>query len=314
MEAPATLLDAVTYFSDLDRAHEYATAMRWPNGVACPRYDCGSAAVRFIKTRRVWLCKDCDRQFTVKVGTVFEDSPIPFTKWLPAIWLLSSNKNGISSYELAKALRVTQRTAWFILHRIRLAFKDDDTSPLSGEVEADETFIGGRLRHRHRSHLHIPTGRKAVGPKGKTPILGVLQRGKDGKGSKVRGWVIPDTRKKTMLPKIYETVAHGSNLFTDSAYHYTDLHTDYVHAVVNHAHEYVSREGAHVNNLECFWAVLKRTLGGTYIAPRPKHLERYLDEQIFRFNTRDDRDGARFNKALKATDGKRLTYKALTGK
>jgi hypothetical protein len=164
---------------------------------------------------------------------------------LPALWLLSSNKNGISSCELAKALNVTLRTAWFILHRIRLALKDDDAAQLSGEVEADETY-GGRLRHKHPAHLHIPTGRKAVGPEGKTPILGILRRGK---GGKVRGWVLPDTRKKTMLPKIYETVAHGASLFTDSAHHYSDLHTDYVHAVVNHAHEYVSREGAHVNNI-----------------------------------------------------------------
>jgi transposase-like protein len=314
MEAPATLLEAVSYFSDPDRAHEYATAMRWPNGVACPRYGCGSAAVRFVKTRRLWICKECDRQFTAKVGTVFEDSPIPFTKWLPAIWLLSSNKNGISSYELAKALKVTQRTAWFILHRIRLAFKDDEAFRFSGEVESDETYVGGKLRHKQRYHQHVPSGIKRLGTAGKTPILGILQRGKDGKPSKVRGWVIPNARKKTMLPKLYETVEHGSHLFTDNAHHYAHVHHDFVHSVVNHAKEYVSRDGAHVNNIECFWSVLKRTLGGTYIAPRPKHLERYLDEQIFRFNNREDRDGDRFNKALKATDGKRLTYKALTQK
>ncbi len=314
MKAPATLLEAVTYFSDPDRAHEYATAMRWPSGVACPRYDCGSAAVRFVKTRRLWVCKDCNRQFTAKVGTVFEDSPIPFTKWLPAIWLLSANKNGISSYELGKALKVTQRTAWFILHRIRLALKDDEALQLSGEVEADETYVGGKLRHKRRYHQHVPSGIKRMGTAGKVPILGILQRGKDGKPSKVRGWVLPNARKKSMLPKLYETVEHGSHLFTDNAHHYAHAHHDYVHSVVNHAKEYVSRDGAHVNNIECFWSVLKRTLGGTYIAPRPKHLERYLDEQIFRFNTREDKDGDRFNKALKATDGKRLTYKALVSK
>ena len=148
MGAPATLLEAVTFFSDPDRAHQYATMMRWPDGVACPRMGCGSVAVQYIKTRRAWRCKECQRQFTAKVGTVFEDSPIPFTKWMPAIWLLSSDRNGISSYELSRALHVTQRTAWFMLHRIRLAMRDG-AAPLSGEVEAHahSRYLGARWSH-----------------------------------------------------------------------------------------------------------------------------------------------------------------------
>jgi len=308
MEAPSTLLEAVTFFADADRAHEYATLMRFPNGVACPRLGCGSASVQFIKTRKLWRCKECKRQFTAKVGTIFEDSPIPFTKWMPAIWLLSSDRNGISSYELSRALKVTQRTAWFMLHRIRLAMRSTDTTPFSGDVEADETFVGAKARHIRRTHHNRPQGFKS-GPMGnKTPILGIMER-----GGRVRGWVVPDVKKKTLLPRVQDSVAHGSRLFTDSAHHYVDLKENYVHEVVNHAYEYVRGE-AHTNNMEAFWSVLKRTIGGTYIAPRPKHFERYLDEQIFRFNARKESDGKRFAKAVKATDGKRLTYKVLTGK
>ncbi len=308
MEGPDTLLEAVTFFSDVDRAHEYATQMRFPNGVACPRVGCGSASVQYVKTRRLWRCKECKRQFTTKVGTIFEDSPIPFTKWLPAIWLLANDRNGISSHELGRALRVTQRTAWFMLQRIRLAMRSTDTTPFSGDVEADETFIGAKARHIRRSHHKTAQGHKS-GPMGnKTPILGIMER-----GGRMRGWVVPDTRKNTLLPKVMDSVAHGSRMFTDSAHHYVDLKESYVHEVVNHAYEYVRGE-AHTNNMEAFWAVLKRTIGGTYIAPRPRHLERYLDEQIFRFNHRKTTDGERFTVALKATDRKRLTYKALTGK
>jgi transposase-like protein len=308
METPASLLEAIEFFSDPARAHEYATKMRWPNGVACPRMGCGSAAVRYIKTRRTWFCKECKRQFTAKVGTVFEDSPIPFTKWMPAIWLLTANRNGISSYELARGLKVSQKTAWFMLHRIRLILRNTDTTPFSGKVEADETFVGAKARHLRRTHHKAISGLKS-GPVGnKTPILGIMER-----GGRMRGWVMSDIKKKTLLPKVYETVAHGSRMFTDSAMHYVDLKESYIHETVNHAFEYVRGE-AHTNNMEAFWAVLKRTLGGTYIAPRPWHLERYLDEQIFRFNTRKESDGKRFAKAVKAADGKRLTYKTLTGK
>src|ERR1700732_2106142 len=231
MDAPRTLLEAVTYFADADRANDYATKMRWPNGVACPRMGCGSASVQYIKTRHLWRCKECKRQFTAKGGTIFEDSPIPFTKWLPAMWLLSSDRNGISSYELARALGVMQRSAWFMLHRIRLAMRSDDSTPFTGDVEADETFIGGKLRHKRRTHYHVPSGLKPVGPVGKTPILGIMER-----QGRIRAWVVPDVRKRTPLPKVYDTVAHGSRMFTDSAHHYTDLQADYVHQVVNHAY------------------------------------------------------------------------------
>jgi transposase-like protein len=195
METPRTLQEAITYFADSDRAREFVVALRWPNGVACPRYGCGSAYVQWIGTRKLWRCKECKRQFTAKVGTVFEDSPIGFEKWLPAFWLLSSAKNGISSYELHRALGVTQKTAWFMLHRIRLAMKTKTFERLHGEVEADETFIGEKLRNKHRAHRHVRSGKKSTGPVGKTPILGIMQRGKSAAGS------CPMLKKPRCCPK-----------------------------------------------------------------------------------------------------------------
>ena len=306
METPKTLLEAITYFSDPQRAHDFVKELRWPNGVACPRMGCGSADVREIRGKRPrWFCRDCKREFTAKVNTIFEDSPIGFDKWLPAMWLLSSAKNGISSMEVHRALGVTQKTAWFMLHRIRLAMQDGNFEKLSGEVEADETFIGPTgpsiLR---RSGIKAKKGGR--GPSyGKTTVMGIRER-----GGKVRAWVVPDNRRKTLLPKIFEHVTAGSTVYTDALGSYHDLRHDYVHAVINHAEKYVDGR-VHTNSIENFWSVLKRTIGGTYICPRPKHLDRYLEEQIFRFNERENTDGPRFVKAVKGADSKRLTYKKL---
>jgi transposase-like protein len=306
METPKTLLEAVQYFSDLDRAHEFVTQLRWPYGVACPRMGCGSASVAYMPKYRQWYCKDCKRKFTAKVGTIFEDSPIGFDKWLPAIWLLASNRNGISSCELGRALGVTQKTAWFILHRVRLAMQDGTFEQLSGEVEADETFVGPKARSILR---YGDKSKKSRGPTyRKTVVMGIRER-----GGKVRAMVVPDTKRQTLLPKVFESVVPGSTVYTDAHHAYQGLRNRYVHQVINHAEKYVEGQ-VHTNSIENFWSVLKRTIGGTYIAPRPKHLDRYLDEQIFRFNERENTDGPRFSKAVKGVDGKRLTYKALIGK
>jgi len=306
MREPATLQEAVVYFADQDRAHAHFAQVRWPNGIAC--ISCGSSTVRGISRRR-WRCADCKRDFTAKLGTIFEDSPLGLDKWLPAIWLLANAKNGISSMELHRALGVTQKTAWFMLHRVRVALKLRSFDKLSGEVEADETFVGGKLRHKRRTHYHVPSGMKAVGPVGKTPVLGMMERKGD-----VRAFVIPDVRKKTLVPMLYKHIDFGSSLYTDSLQSYRNLGQYYrAHEIVNHAFEYV-RGSAHVNNVECFWSVLKRGLTGTYICPSPVHLDKYLDEHIFRFNTRQKKDGPRFDQALKGVDRKRLTYKKLIGK
>jgi transposase-like protein len=303
METPRTLLEAVNAFADPGVAHDFFVKLRWPHFVACPRPGCGSADVRYVKTRRLWFCRDCKRQFTAKVGTIFEDSPIGFDKWLPAIWMLSNDRNGISSCELARALGVTQKTAWFLLHRARLGMKSETYEQLTGRVEADETYIGGKVRHP-RPGL---TGTKAKGPgAGKATVMGMIER-----GGKVRAFVVADNKRRTLLPKIFENVAAGSVVYTDALKSYASVRDSYAHFVINHAEEYVRDHHVHTNSIENFWSVLKRTIGGTYICPRAWHLDRYLDEQIFRFNARKDKDAPRFIQAVKGVEGKRMTYREL---
>jgi transposase-like protein len=309
---PATLLEAVTYFADPDRAHAYAVKARWPNGVACPRQGCGSASVQALPKRRKFRCKECKRDFTAKVGTIFEQSPIPFTKWLPALWLLANTKNGTSSCEIARALGVTQKTAWFMLHRVRESMKDGNPAPLAGEVEADETFVGGK--HKGQGLFTNALGVKKLvhGPAtGKATVFGMVQRGKAGKPSQARAMVVPNHKASSLLPKIYENVRPGSTLYTDALRSYRQTDRDFVHDFIDHSVEYVNGR-VHTNTIENFWSCVKRTLHGTYIAVRPFHLDAYLDESVFRFNARKDDDAGRFVETLKGADGKRLTYAALT--
>lgn len=299
MDEPRTLLEAVAKFSNPQVAHDFFVDLRWPNGIACPREGCGSADAAKIANRNAWRCRDCNRQFSAKVNTVFEDSPIGFDKWLPAMWMLSNCRNGVSSCEIARALGVTQKTAWFMLHRIRHAMRCKSFVKLSGEVEADETFIGGKLGNkkgvigRQGSKQHL------------TNVFGVRQRKGD-----VRAMVVPNTRMLTLHMRLRDNVEPGATLYTDAWRAYASEHRRYIHRVIDHSVEYVRGE-IHTNGIECFWSVLKRTIKGTYIAPRPKHLDRYLDEQVFRFNSREDKDGYRFTLALKGADSKRLTWNNL---
>jgi transposase-like protein len=266
-------------------------------------------AVAYMPKRRRWFCRDCQGQFTAKTRTIFEDSPIGFDKWLPAFWLLASNRNGISSHELARALHVTQKTGWFMLHRIREAMTDRHFTKLAGPVEADETYVGGRPRRP--SIGRRPTHRHTGYHDRKVTVMGIVQRGK-GKGE-ARAWVVPNTTAETLTTLIRANVERGAWLYTDADGAYSPLTADYVHFVVNHAIEYVKGH-IHNNHIESFWALLKRNLKGTYVAPRPQHLQRYVEEQVFRFNRRHMSDGPRFAQAAKMADGKRLTYKALIGK
>ena len=304
--APTTLHEAIRYFADPDRAHDFVTKLRFPNGVACPRMGCGSANVGYIQTRRMWQCKDCKKQSSVKVGTIFEDSPIGFDKWLPAMWMLAGDRNGISSHELARAIGVTQKTAWFMLHRIRLAMKMKSLSPpLSGEVEADETFIGGKTRRLPRAVRVGYTDKKAK-MEAKTTVVGMVER-----GGRVRALVARDHKASTLGPIVRSNVAAGSILYTDALRSYHVLDNEYVHYIIDHSVRYVEGR-VHTNTIENFWSCLKRTLKGTYISTRPFHLDAYLDEQVFRFNNRELPDVARLEEAFKGADGKRVTYKALT--
>ena len=301
---PETLQEAVIYFSDKQACHDFMVALRWPDGVTCPR--CGSAKHSFISTRYTWQCKGCKKQFSTKVGTIFEDSPIGLEKWFVAMWLIVNCKNGISSYELARDLGVTQKTAWFMLHRIRLAMQDAGGGMLSGEIEVDETYIGGKARNMHAAKRRANiTG---TGGKDKSAVFGMVER-----GGKIKAVHVEETKKEDLQGHIRESVDAGAAIFSDANLSYIGLDEDYKHAVINHAVEYVSGN-THTNTIENFWSLLKRGLHGTYVSVEPFHLFRYIDEQAFRYNNRKGRDGDRFSVTLSQTAGRRVTYKELTGK
>jgi len=311
MEFPQTLHDAIRYFSTGDNALNFVVSLRWPTGVICPR--CGSKEVRFLKSRKIWECSECEslRQFSVKVGTVMEDSPISLDKWMCAFWLIANAKNGISSYELGRSLGVTQKTAWFMLHRIRLAMQDGSIEKFSGRVEADETFIGGVARnmHKDRKAKHQNTR----GGIGKVAVMGLLERNAPDKASRVKARVVRNVRRAGLQKHIRNEVEKGAEIYTDELRSYSGLEQDYVHKVINHAECY-AKGHVHTNGLENFWSLLKRGIKGTYVSVEPFHLFRYLDEQAFRFNERKDNDAGRFVKAVAGVLGKGLRYSSLTGK
>ena len=308
-EPPQTLLEAVRYFSDQDVCVEFVAKLRWPDGPVCPR--CEGTEHSFLTTRRLWKCKRCKKQFSVKVGTIFEDSPLGLDKWLPAIWLAANSKNGISSHELGRSLGITQKSAWFVLHRIRLAMRSGTFNMLSGTVEADETYIGGKARNMHRAKRREKFGDREGGlhpSTGKVPVLGMIDR-----GGRVRAKVVEDTKGKTLRSYVRDNVAPGSSLYTDSHSSYSGLGADFDHRVVDHAERYVDGN-VHTNYIENFWALLKRGLHGTYVSVKPFHLYRYLDERMFTFNERELTDLGRFTMVLQAVAGRRLTYSQLIGK
>jgi hypothetical protein len=308
METPKTLQEAIVFYANPDNCIAYLSAKRWKDGIVlCP--NCGAAGAKYMPSRRVWQCKTHHpkSQFSIKVGTIYEDSAIGLDKWLTATWLIVNCKNGVSSYELARDLGVTQKTAWFMLQRIRLTMQDEDHAKLSGQVEVDETFIGGKARNMHKDvKARKITG---TGGSGKVIVMGLLER-----GGKVKATVVQNRDRKTLHGIVLESVAASAEVFTDEWQSYTGLEESFNHQVINHAEAYV-RGQVHTNGMENFWSLLKRGLNGTYISVEPFHLFRYIDEQAFRYNNRKGlKDGDRFNLAVNQTLGKRLTYKELTGK
>ena len=308
-EFPKTLLAAIKHFADPDVALDFMVSMRWPDGVVkCPR--CNSAHVSFAKSRRIWICEDCPkrRSFSVKIGTIMEDSPLALDKWIVGMWLIMSAKNGISSYELHRALGITQKSAWFLGHRIRFALQNGSVEMMSGHCEADETFIGGKARFMRKGKRKA----KGTGPVAMTPVMGLLERTTNKRPSRVVLKVVETTKKPELQGQVRQYVLKGSEIHTDALKSYDGLEDEYTHNVIDHAVEYV-RGNVHTNGLENFWSLLKRTIKGTYVSVEPFHLFRYLDEQAFRFNERKATDSERFTKAVPSIVGRRLTYKALTG-
>lgn len=325
MDAPKTLQQAIQYFSDEQVCIDAVAEMRWPvTGPVCP--ECHAEKPYYIKTQKRWKCRNCRIQFSVKRGSIFEDSPIPLTKWLPVLWLLVNCKNGISSYEVAKAIGVTQKSAWFMLHRLRLVLKASLFNTKlggneGGEVEVDESFVGGKLRNMHRSRAMKLAATKlsegygtGVHHENKTAVLGILDR----ESRQVRAKVVADVKRETLQKEILKNVKYGSRVYTDQAVAYDTLHRRYIHDTVNHAETYVKGR-VHTNGMENFWSLMKRNLSGTYVAVEPFHLDRYLDEQVFRFNNRATKDNPlndadRFLLALSQVANRRLTFAELTGK
>jgi transposase-like protein len=301
-DLPTTLLDAARYFSDLTVCHNYMRRIKWPNGViTCP--DCNSDRIGEIKTRHMLRCKDCRKQFSYKVGTIFEDSSLGLDKWFVAVWAIANCKNGISSHELGRAIGVTQKTAWFMLHRIREAMKTGTFRKLGGTVEADETFVGGKAENMHKARrAQAIRGRGTVG---KTIVQGILER-----GGKMLAYVVPNTEGPTLRANVARNVEREATVYTDEAPAYGPLWKRYRHGMVDHSKAFVDGD-IHVNGVENFWSLLKRTIKGTYIHIAPFHLGRYCDEQVFRFDNRKTDDAGRFWAALLGVVGRRLTYRRL---
>jgi transposase-like protein len=317
MNPPKTLQQAIQFFTDPENCRQFMVAIRWSDGqVRCPH--CDSTKVTYLETAKVYRCygKHPRQKFSLKIGTVMEDSAIGLDKWLPVMWMMVNCKNGISSYEVARAVGVTQKSAWFMLHRIRLALKDTLVAKIDGDggpIEVDETFIGGRYQNMHRAkRLKLQNGMKA---NRKAVVMGMLER----ETRQVRAKVIPDVSRETLQNEILNQIERNSTVYTDKATGYDRLKTkEFVHETVNHMEEYV-RGQVHTQGIENFWSLLKRGLKGTYVAVEPFHLDRYVDEQVFRYNNRATKrspldDADRFIIALSQIAGKRLTYAELTGK
>ena len=305
VKTPKTLREAITYFSNPDNCVAYMAAKRWPNGVTCP--TCGSTKVRYDAKTWRWQCAShhAKRKFSLKTGTVLEDSPLGLDKWLPVVWLVTNCKNGVSSWEIHRAMGVTQKTAWFMLQRARLALQGKNGGKLSGEIEADESFIGGKARnmhaHKRAEKIH---GR---GPDGKAIVAAVLER-----GGEIRAQVVKTRRKPDLQAMVRENVEAGSNIYTDALKSYEGL-DEFTHQVVDHAETYVNGQ-IHTNGCENFRSLLKRGLKGTYVSVEPFHLHRYIVEQALRYNNRKNmNDSERFDLTVSQIVGKRLAYRELTG-
>jgi transposase-like protein len=304
----AQMLEALP---DDNSCREYLEQIRWEGTPVC--IHCGVQSDKHYKLKTkgefkgLYKCNSCRERFTVKVGTMFEGSNISLRKWFIAIYIFSSHKKGISSHQLASDLGITQKSAWFMLQRIRYAFSVKSEEKMQGVVQADETFVGGKNKNRHADKKVADSQGRSV--KDKTPVFGILQT-----SGKVHTTVIPDTKAKTIKPIIENMVSNGSIMVTDEWHAYKTLSKEYAHIVVNHKEKEYVRDGFHTNGIENFWSLLKRGIYGIYHHTSPKHLHRYCDEFAFRFNSRKIESGERFDFSLRNTENRRLTYKQLISK
>lgn len=317
MQIPASLIEAIRLYSNPQTCIDVVAQMRWADGKpVCPKCDTaeGERKHYWLATQKRWKCYSCLKQFSVKVGTIFEDSPIGLDKWLTALWLLVNCKNGVSSYEIARDVQVTQKSAWFMLQRLRFILKDPTPMKMGGSgtpVQMDEAFIGGKPKNMHRSRrLKLKLGENGYAEK--TAIFGMLETGT----RQVRAQMVPNVKRTTLQAAILDNVGFGSTVHTDQWPGYDGLAAkEFVHETVNHMTEYVTAGGVNTQAIENFWSLLKRGLNGTYVAVESMHMDRYLDEQMFRFNNRiGHTDSTRFMKALSQVVSRRLTYSELTGK
>jgi transposase-like protein len=291
-----SLLDLVKRFPDEKSCREYLEKARWGKKPVC--VHCGSfRKIYRINDGKLFKCADCRKQFTVRVGTIFEDSALPLQKWLMAIYLITAHKKGISSVQLGKDIGVTQKTAWFVLHRIRYAVRTRAfTKPLNGIVEADETYVGGH----HRG------GKTGRGSESKTPVFGVIER-----GGEVAAQVVKHVSKKTLQGIMKSQISRDAIIMTDEWTSYQGLEDTFdSHEIVNHGRKEYVRGDVHTNNIEAFWALLKRGIIGIYHHVDRKHLDKYVDEFEFRYNRRDLKDAERFHAMFNRCAG-RLTYSKL---
>jgi transposase-like protein len=310
---PKTLQDAIKHFADYSNCHNFMVEIRWSDGqIKCPA--CGSCRIRYIRTRCQWECREHHpkRRFSLKTGTIMEDSPMPLEKWLAAMWVEVNCKNSISSWELHRALGVTQKTAWFMLHRIRHALHVGSfDKKLCGVVEADETFIGGLAKNMHKKQRAEKI--KGTGSSTKTAVMGLLERHDGKKHSTVRAEVLANVQRQTLHSVIHKNVEPGSTIYTDAWKAYKQMDPAFFHDFVDHAEAYVKDKVVHTNGLENFWSLFKRCIKGTHISVYPNHLFRYVDSEAYRFNHRKLNDGLRFLGAANSIIGKRLMYKTLIG-
>lgn len=302
MATITSLYDFFEQFPDEQSAIDHLRSIRWKDGAFCPH--CGSKRVMHFSDRRTHKCHDCRQRFSIKVGTIFEDTKLPLRKWFAAIWLITSHKKGIASTQLAKDLKITQKSAWFVLHRLRHAAKTRSFNrPLSGTVEADETMFGGAEKNKHKSKRN-PDNR---GHTGKAIVFGVLER-----GGEIRAEHVGDLKGQTVRQFVRKNVRARSTLMTDEHRSYSGMGAHYSHHAVSHsAGEYVRDYTIHINSIEGAWGLFKRQVYGIHHHVSPKHLGAYLSEMCYRYNRRAMDEGERVDDLLGRVEG-RLTYRVLT--